>query len=228
VKVGVLLPTFRPGANDALAAADEAVRHGLDGVFAYDHLWPMGHPQRPSLAPFPLLAVIARRNPELTMGPLVARVGLVGTSQLVEEFHTLAALAPGRVIATLGTGDKLSEAENLAYGLAPRSAGERRLLVEEAARSLRDDMSVWIGAGAPATNELARSLSVTLNIWDRPVTDVALVAREGDTSWAGNARDDLETHLDGLAAAGASWAVFAPTVDVARLGRWRRTHLETL
>src|SRR5665811_2226481 len=40
VKVGVLLPTFRPRADDALGAADEAARCGIDGVFAYDHLWP--------------------------------------------------------------------------------------------------------------------------------------------------------------------------------------------
>ena len=62
MKLAVLLPTFRHGASDAFDAAARAVDAGLDGVFAYDHLWPMGSPQRPSLAPFPLLAAIDRKS----------------------------------------------------------------------------------------------------------------------------------------------------------------------
>ena len=40
MKLGALLPTFRNGAADALAFADRAVEAGIDGLFAYDHLWP--------------------------------------------------------------------------------------------------------------------------------------------------------------------------------------------
>ena len=134
--------------NDAYAA-------GIDGVFAYDHLWPMGSPERPTLAPLPVLAAIAARTP-LTVGPLVARVGLVGTAQLVEQFMTLEALAPGRVIAALGTGDKLSQPEHDAYGIADPSDDERHRRLKEVAETLSSFMPVWIGAGAATTNAIAR------------------------------------------------------------------------
>ena len=42
MKLGVLLPTFRYGADDAFAFAAHAVDAGVDGLFAYDHLWPRG------------------------------------------------------------------------------------------------------------------------------------------------------------------------------------------
>jgi alkanesulfonate monooxygenase SsuD/methylene tetrahydromethanopterin reductase-like flavin-dependent oxidoreductase (luciferase family) len=228
VKVGVQLPTFRAGAADALAAAHVAATSGLDGVFAYDHLWPMGHPERPSLAPFVLLSTVGRREPDLFVAPLVARVGLVGTALLVEQFLMLDAVSPGRVIAALGTGDKLSVAENDAYGLARTNANERRSMIESAVAGLAGRLPLWVGAGAPATNALAASLGATLNFWEKPVREVADADRTVSTSWAGNPREDLEVQLDELEHAGATWAVFAPNVDVDRLGRWRSQHDDSL
>ena len=224
MKVGVLLPTFRPEANDALGAADEAARCGLDGVFAYDHLWPIGHPGRPSLAPFPLLAVIAARELGLHIGPLVARVGLVDTEVLVAEFHTLASFAPGLVIAALGTGDHLSAPENAAYGLVARSADERRAMIVETARTLGATMPVWVGAGSPTTNEMARAIGAELNFWDRTPLEMAAESATSRVNWAGNPLDDLENQLDELALAGATWAIFSPKADLDRLGRWRLTN----
>ncbi|MDE3139556.1 MAG: LLM class flavin-dependent oxidoreductase, partial [Acidobacteriota bacterium] len=147
MKLGVILPTFRDDARDALGVAAQCEHYGIDGVFAYDHLWPMGSPGRPSLAPFPVLAAVGARHPSLVVGPLVARVGMVATSHLVGQFRTLAAVAPGRVIAAIGTGDSKSRDELEAYGLDYASASERREMVAETARELRGEMSVWIGAG---------------------------------------------------------------------------------
>lgn len=226
MKIGVLLPTFRDGASDAFAAADAAERHGLHGVFAYDHLWPMGQPQRPSLAPFCLLSGVAARHATLIVAPLVARVGLVATSVLVDQFRTLAMISDARVIVALGTGDRLSEDENAAYGLAVHSAHERRALIGETARAL-SGLPLWIGAGAAATNLLAREIGAVLNLWDVSSALVAAHGSDGPVSWAGNARSDLEVQLDELAAAGATWAVFSPTSDVARLGAWRRANEQT-
>jgi len=222
VKLGVLLPTFRSGSDDALNAARLAADAGLDGVFAYDHLWPMGSPQRPSLAPFGLLAAVAARH-DLVVGPLVARVGLVSTEHLVEQYRTLEHFAPGRVIAALGTGDKLSAAENEAYGLAPLDASERRALLEDTWRELRGVVPVWFGAGASATNELARRLGVELNFWDVTPERLALESALGATCWAGPAPSDLPGHLDALQGAGATWAVFDPQTSVDELKEWRTT-----
>lgn len=221
MKLGVLLPTFRNGADDALAFAREAATARIDGVFAYDHLWPMGSPERPSLAPFALLATVARRHPELVVAPLVARIGLTSTAHLVNEFETLEALAPGHVIAALGTGDKLSAPENAAYGIAPLSVDERRRQLERTARALAPTMPVWIGGGGPLTNQLARDLGAVLNLWDAPLDRLREAARLGDVSCAGPVPDNVFARLSDVADAGATWAVFSPDVKIARLVEWR-------
>ena len=222
MKLGVLLPTFRAGSEDALDAARNAADARLDGGFAYDLLWPMGTPERPSLAPFALLATVASRH-DLVVGPLVARVGLVSTDHLVEQYRTLEHFAPGRVVAALGTGDKLSAAENGAYGLALYDPSERRALLEDAWRGLHEAMPVWFGAGASATNQLARRLGAELNVWDATPEALAHESAIGATSWAGPPSKDLHGHLDALEAAGASWAIFAPQVNVTELKEWRST-----
>ena len=221
MRVGVVLPTFRDAADDALEVARRCDELGLDGVFAYDHLWPMGSPTRPSLAPFPVLAVVAARSSSLWLGPLVARVGMVGPRHLVGQFRSLALVAPGRVVAAIGTGDAKSRDELEAYGLAMRSAEERREEVESVARTLRGEMPVWIGAGAEATNDLARRLGVALNVWDADAARTAHLSAQGPVTWAGPGRDDLAQLLDEVARAGAQWAVLAPGADLGALADWR-------
>jgi alkanesulfonate monooxygenase SsuD/methylene tetrahydromethanopterin reductase-like flavin-dependent oxidoreductase (luciferase family) len=226
VKLGALLPTFRNGAADALAFADRAVEAGVDGLFAYDHLWPMGSPTRPSLAPFAVLAAVARRHGDVTVAPLVARVGLVGTSHLVEQFRTLERVAPSRVICALGSGDRLSAAENEAYDIPVHGADERRALMAETARALSDLMPIWFGAGNDETNRVAREVGATINLWDASPQRVREVATSGEVSWAGPVPSDLTSSLHALRDAGATWAIFAPDVDVESLRKWREANAD--
>lgn len=221
MKLGVLLPTFRDQANDALAAADDAEALGLDGVFAFDHLWPMGSPTRPSFAPLPVLAAVASRTKNLRVGTLVARVGMVGTATLVDRFLTLEALAPGRLIAGVGTGDDLSKDELLAYGLDYASADERRELLSEALAALVGRVAVWCGGGAAATNDVAWSHGATLNLWGASPARVRDAARRGPVTWAGPLDGDVTATLDELAAAGAQWAVVTPSTMMGELAKWR-------
>lgn len=224
MKLAVLLPTFRDDAEDAFTTAKEAERAGLDGVFAFDHLWPMGSPERPALAPFPVLAAISAKCPTLHLGPLVARAGMVGTEKLVEQFRTLNALAPGRVIAAIGAGDKLSEAEQLAYDLGYPSADARRQLLRDAFETLSPSMEVWCGAGSPKTNQLARELGVVINLWDKEASEVRAFARSGPVSWAGPLKENVATKLDELEEAGATWAVASAPLNIDELEEWRRVH----
>ncbi len=224
MKIGVLLPTFREGAEDAFAFAREAADAGLDGVFAYDHLWPMGTPTRPSMAPFALLAAVARRHESLVVGPLVARVGIVGTDHLVRQFRTLESLAHGRVIAALGTGDRLSMEENAAYDIASLSADERRGLLREAVVALGGSMPVWIGGGGATTNQLARSLGAEINLWDSSPEHLKQMGGFGPTNWAGPVPKDLMESLNALRDAGSTWAVLGPQIEIARLKEWRRAN----
>jgi hypothetical protein len=223
VKLGVLLPTFRDNADDALALADRAQRAGLDGAFAFDHLWPIGAPERPALAPMPVLGAVAARF-DLTVGTLVARVGLVSEAKLVEQFTTLESIAPGRVIAALGTGDDLSQPEHEAYGIDYPSANERRRLLSDAVTALAPLMSVWCGAGSLATNAVAREHGVALNLWGVPAQVVRDEAANGPVTWAGPLGRDATATLSALEEAGATWAVVSVPAPLDELKEWRRTH----
>ena len=128
-------------------------------MFVFDHLWPMGAPERPALSAFPVLGAVAAATDRVCFGPLVARVGLVPDEVLVAELLSLAHMAPGRLIAGLGTGDSKSAAENLAFGIPFDPADERRLALAPVRTHLRArGVPVWVGGGRAATAELAVDL----------------------------------------------------------------------
>lgn len=227
MRLGLILPTFRDDADDALALAGEAEAAGLDGVFAFDHLWPIGEPERPALAPFPVLAAVASRTERLAVGPLVARIGLVGTATLVARFATLAALAPGRVIAALGTGDRLSVGEEIAYGLPALDAADRRSLLAEAydaLATLDPAMPRWCGGGGEGTIDVARRHGAEVNLWRATPERIRDASSEGPVNWSGPLGEDAAGTLDALAAAGATWAVSMTPTSLAAMRDWRRTH----
>jgi hypothetical protein len=229
LRVGVILPTFQATPEPALAAARQAVTAGVDGLFCYDHLWPMGQPERPALAPFPILAALAAdlelgdpsRADRPFLGTLVARVGLVPSAVLINQFTALAALAPGRVIAGLGTGDRLSQDENQAYGIPYPSAAERRAgLVEVGSALVAAGVTVWVAGGLAARVDEAAAVGAALNVWDAAPQLVAERATGGEVqevTWAGPAPESAEvlaTTVDALAASGSTWAVFGWPVDL--------------
>jgi alkanesulfonate monooxygenase SsuD/methylene tetrahydromethanopterin reductase-like flavin-dependent oxidoreductase (luciferase family) len=219
LRTGVVLPTFTNEPTQALAVTRLAADVGIDAVFCYDHLWPMGRPDRPALAPFPLLAMLAATpgTEQLSFGTLVARVGLVPDDRLVAEFLTLEALAPGRVVAGLGTGDRLSSAENEAYGIAFDGVDERRRSLEDCGAALRArEIPVWIGGGSPATLAVAEALGAVVNFWSAPIDVVARQATRTEVTWAGPAPMESEPSggaarlrllVQEMAQAGASWIV---------------------
>ena len=229
MRTGVVLPTFRHTPDDAFAAATAAVEAGVDGLFCYDHIWPIGQPERPALAPFPILGALAtmfdpspgpRGGPYL--GTLVARVGLVPDAVLVAQFVALEGLAPGRVIAGLGTGDRLSEEENLAYGIPFAPAAERRADMVALGRTLAGaGLPVWVAGGPAGRTEEARAAGAALNVWDaEPALVAARVAGPPgvEVTWAGPpppATPPLAERLRALAEAGATWVIFGWPVAVA-------------
>ena len=221
MKLGILLPSFAATPERSFAAAEQAEAAGIHGVFAYCHLWPLGRPGRPAISPYPLLGAVAGTTTRVTIGTLVARVGLESDGALLGELLGLEALAPGRFIAGVGTGDSLSANENRAYGVAFAPTRERREQLARIAGSLvADGVETWIGGGSQRTNDIARSLSTTINLWGAPVADVARVAGDGPVSWGGTllAEDsDAVDQLRELRDAGATWAVFTFPLSVARL-----------
>ncbi|HZU71966.1 MAG TPA: LLM class flavin-dependent oxidoreductase [Acidimicrobiales bacterium] len=228
MKVGITLPQFALEPGPMLAAAVEAEQGGLDGVFLFDHLWPMGSPDRPVLAALPSLGAVAAATTSIRVGSLVMRVGLVPDRVMVEQMGDLNAVSAGRLVAGLGTGDRLSAAENHAYGIAYPPADERRESLHRCASELAaGGVEVWIGVGAavaPATRLVAARIGAPVNVWN---TGVAAVAGETEleVTWGGpvpGGRTAIETHLSAMAEAGASWVVCAwpdSITDVAAAAR---------
>jgi len=212
VRVGVTLPTFRAD-TAALAAARRAEELGLDGVFVFDHLWPLGAPERPALSAFPVLGAVAATTRTVCFGPLVARIGLVPVEVLVGELLSLDRMAPGRLIAGLGTGDSQSAAENLAFGIPYAPPDDRRSALRAcAAQVLGAGVPVWVGGGTRTTTELAVELGAAVNLWDGQPAAVAGLQPRCDVTWAGPVAGDtprIARWLREVETAGATWAVCA-------------------
>jgi len=214
MKVGITLPQFRDDADAALAAARRAEQLGIDGVFCFDHLWPMGQPGRPALSSGPLLGALAASTSTIALGTLVARIGLLPDEVLVEVLCGVQALSGGRLLAGIGTGDRLSREENEAYRIPFEPAAVRReRLGAVAASVVAAGVPVWLGGGRPEMVALARATGAAVNVWQVGVGPVADLAAQGvEVTWGGPVGDTVEeasTMLAAVAGAGASWAVCA-------------------
>jgi hypothetical protein len=214
MKVGVTLPQFRDEADTALAAARRAEELGLDGVFCFDHLWPIGQPGRPAIASGPLLGAVAASTSVIHIGTFVARIGLLPDDVLVEVLVGLNALSSGRLIAGLGTGDKLSQAENQAFGIPFDPAEERQVRLASVAGAVEArGIKVWVGGGLPSTSQLAIAVGGAVNLWEAEALRVAEMTAAGyETTWGGPVKGNaaqVEARLQEFAEAGATWAVCA-------------------
>jgi len=214
VRIGVTLPQFSDEADTAIAAAQRAEELGIDGVFCFDHLWPMGQPGRPAISSGPLLGALVASTTSIAVGTLVARIGLLPDDVLVEVLCGVHAMSGGRFVAGIGTGDRLSREENEAYGIPFETAAVRRERVGSvAAAVIGAGVPVWLGGGRPEMVALARSTGAAINIWQVDVDPVMdLVAQDIEVTWGGPVGDTVEeatAMLGKVAAAGATWAVCA-------------------
>lgn len=221
MRVGITLPQFRQDAGPALELARRAEALGIDGVFVFDHLWAIGNPEGPALSAFPLLGALGATLERAAIGTLVARVGMVPDAMLVNQFQTLERIVGrDRLIAGIGTGDRISAEENLAFGLEYPSADERRAAVARVGAMLSErGIEVWVGDGAAPTRKVAVDGGHVLNLWQRPVEGVAEAASTGvAVSWGGEVdRAEPEAHMRRLREAGATWAVASFSPDVEKL-----------
>ena len=214
MKVGVTLPQFCNEAGPAIAAAERAEHLGLDGAFCFDHLWPLGQPGRPALSQAPLLGALAASTTTIGLGSLVTRIGLLPDEVLLSMFASLAAISRDRFIAGIGTGDRLSRAENLAFGVPFDPAAERRARVRAVAEAAEGrGIPVWIGGSSDQAIDLARAIGAPVNLWEVPVSRGADVAAKGvEVTWGGPlgvTAEEVGARLSELAGAGATWGVCA-------------------
>ena len=240
MRVGVTVPQFRHDAEATVEVARRAEAAGLDGVFVFDHLWPLGQRMRPALHSTTLLGALAVETETVVLGPLVARVGLVPDAVLVHTLVSLRRIAGDRLVAALGTGDSLNREENEAYGIPFPPAAERLAALVSCCRRLRAaGVTTWVGGRSAAVREAAAEADG----WNSWATDPETFAHEAAgvapgriLTWGGQVLvgrtpagaaaklrahgprrglvcgtvDDLGRHLGALARAGASWAVCSP------------------
>ena len=214
MKVGITLPQFRDEGDTALAAARRAEELGIDGVFCFDHLWPMGQPGRPALSSGPLLGALVASTSTIRVGTLVARIGLLPDEVLVEVLCGVQSLSGGRLVAGIGTGDRLSREENEAYGIPFESADVRRERLGSVATVVAAaGVPVWLGGGRPEMVALARATGAAVNVWQLGAEPVAALAAQGvEVTWGGpvgTTVGEASAVLGAVAGAGATWAVCA-------------------
>ena len=213
MKVGVTLPQFRPRVEPSLVAARAAEANGLDGVFVFDHVWAIGNPSRPARNAWPLLGALAGETGRVALGTLVARVSLLPNAVLAHNLETLHRILGDRLIAGLGAGDQLSEAENAAVDVPFPPAGERLADLADACRRVCAlGVRTWVGGLSSKVHDLAAAEGVVLNLWGVEPARVASVT-DVEVTWGGPAPkepDDVVDLLRRLRDAGATWAVLGP------------------
>jgi alkanesulfonate monooxygenase SsuD/methylene tetrahydromethanopterin reductase-like flavin-dependent oxidoreductase (luciferase family) len=236
--LGLTLPQFteRPGA--ALEAAVDAKRLGFAGGFVFDHLWPLGAPERPALECWTLLAAVAAatRGPGgFRVGTLVTRAGLRAPGLVARMAGTVGEVAGAPPIIGVGRGDRANQAENLAYGLPFGDPAERAAALEATVAALRGPLTgdtapeVWVGGAGPGAHELAGRLADGWNGWARTPEELAaglaaarVAAERGGRdpaavagTWGGQVlvapdRREAEARL-------ARWAPGRPPAELARV-----------
>lgn len=216
MKLGVTLPTFSADGQAPLRAAALAEAAGLHGVFSFDHQWPLGHPERPSMSVYPTLGAVAASTTSIRVGTLVARIGLLPDEVVLTSLRGLKLILGDRLIAGLGTGDDASEPEHSRYGLPYFGADDRHERLRRAVERLAGDEAIetWVGGGGASTNEVVRQDGVSLNLWGASPQRVArMKERLGvPITWGGPVPRDharAVAELRALQEAGATWVVWA-------------------
>lgn len=197
VRLGVTLPSFVRDPEVAVAVSVAADDAGLDGVFAYDHLFRRARDgqRRPALEAVALLGHVAAATRRTAVGALVFRAWLRPAASLAAAVTTLAQIAPGRVIAAIGAGDSQSREENETFGLGFGTVSDRVARLDAAVRALAGcDARVWVGGTAPAVLDVTATSADGWNAWGTSPDDFgarsvgvrAVAVRTGfECSWGG-------------------------------------------
>jgi alkanesulfonate monooxygenase SsuD/methylene tetrahydromethanopterin reductase-like flavin-dependent oxidoreductase (luciferase family) len=198
-KFGVTLPQFSTDPDDVLDGARRAEAAGLDSVWLFDHLWPLGGKKhRPIFESWTTLANIAARTKRVLIGTLVTRSSLRNPALLARMAATAALVAEGRLIVAIGSGDAKSRAENLAFGMPYFEPDERAEQLGSVVEIVRHTLNgedaahrgrfaqvdfvpsdpggscpVWVGGRSDETLEVAGRLADGWNAWASSPTEFA-------------------------------------------------------
>ena len=212
-KLGVTLPQFTDDPERVVTAALRAEEVGLDSVWLFDHMWPLsGGKERPILEQWSTLAYLAAHTTTVTIGTLVTRTSLRHPAVLAKMVATVADIAPGRLIVTLGSGDSLSRGENDAFGIPYYAGDDRVAQLASTASLLRASLA---GKPVTAVDEFAAIEGLPLSpipqttppIWiagnSQATMDTALACADGWNVWGKDA-GWLRARVERLAGSGVA------------------------
>ncbi len=185
-----------------LDAARRAEELGFDGVYVFDHLFPLGSPDRPIFEGFVALGAVAAATSSITVGTLVVRAPIRPAWTTAKAAWSAQAISNGRLTLGLGAADSLSRPEFEAYGLPFGSASERIDAVRHTVRALHAPQlqlpgfaapKTWIGGRSAAVRAVAAEVADGWNAWggspDRLASDVSEIREQADrpfeVSWGG-------------------------------------------
>ena len=222
MKIGVFINQSRILANDIVDFVQEVEDSNLDGIFIFDHLWPVGQPTKAAHDSVSLASFVLSNTSQLKVGILAMRLTLRGLESSLSSILSLSSLAEERLIVTLGIGDKLSDRENSAFGIEKLSFEQRLIELEKAVELLKTRISeLWIGGSSSAINDIALKYNLLVNFWDVPICQIdgsttpftyaapfVSVSHSKDL----NAVEDFRN----LANAGAKWAIvgWPPSIEL--------------
>lgn len=234
LRISVTLPQFRSEAAPLLEAARRAEGLGFDGVYVFDHLFPLDGPTRPILEGLSALGAVAAVTERITVGTLVMRAPIRPPWITAKAAWTAQVVSDGRLTLGLGAADSMSKPEFDAYGLPFGSAAERLATVRQTIEALTAPQlvapgfappKVWVGGRSAAVRKLAAEMADGWNGWggDAPrlAAEAAEVrARAGrpfEVSWGGQVlvapdRASLDRRLEGRGGAGGVVAGTPPVV----------------
>jgi len=212
-RLSVTLPQFRREAASMLDAARRAEDLGFDGVFVFDHLFPLGSPDRPIFEGFVALGAVAASTSKITIGTLVTRAPIRPAWTTAKAAWSAQAISGGRLTLGLGAADSMSKPEFEAYGIHFGSARERVDSVRDTIDALNAPElrlpgiavpKTWIGGRSSAVRALAAEIADGWNAWGGSADQLAVesaeirtqAGRPFEVSWGGQvllAPD--ETHL---------------------------------
>ena len=209
--LGLTLPQFSDRPGPALEACRDAWVLGYGGVFVFDHLWPLGQPERPALEGWTLLAALAagvgsegsgeshggalvNQDPErFRVGTLVTRAGLRNPGLVARMAATVGEIAGGPPIIGVGRGDAANRDENQAYGLPFGDPAARTAALEATVDALRGPLGgrpeVWVGGTGSSALALAGRLGDAWNGWGRTPQELAAGLAEVRRAAEGAGRD---------------------------------------
>lgn len=157
-----------------LEAARRAEDLGFDGVYVFDHLFPLGAPARPIFEGFTALGAVAAVTSKITVGTLVVRAPIRPAWTTAKAAWTAQVVSGGRLTLGIGAADSMSKPEFEAYGVPFESATNRIATVRATVEALNapqlavpgfDRPKVWVGGRSSAVRELAAQVADGWNGW---------------------------------------------------------------